>query len=1162
MTAPTTTRDGADPDPGAPTTPVAPSAGPPPVSRAEWVGLGLLAAAVGWVVVASSWGVFTPDTRPDLYQDPSRFLASSVQAWVGGATGLGQSNFNAGAAPVAAVVWVIRALGASPWLAVRIWRLLLLVVAAVGVRRYLGVVLGPRLSRPGRLVVTAFYVANPYVVVAGNTTPILLPYALLPWTLLAFVQSLRHPRSWRWPAAFAIAFFLQAGLNAGVVTFFSLLALPGHAAYAGLVERRPWRQVVRATWRCGVLALLVSLYWLAPSLLATGTGAGIAEATENPIDVARTSSYAESGRLLGAWPLYGSAADRLFLGGYASYLDNPFVLVCSFLVLVAAGASLIWTRGRERLLVVGLLVLGLPAMVGLFPPDSPYPAGRFLGEVFDRVPAALAFRTTNKAGAVVVVAYAVAFALGVRAFLARRRGRGARVAGAALVVLVLVGASGPMWTGNLYPLGYRIPDRWHQVTDDLDARDPDSRVLVVPGGTGGNYRWGMRSPDDLFPSLLDRPVAVRNTVTGRGSEAGNLLAGYDTLLAQGALAPGALSDVARYLGASQVLVRNDLLTEEIGGPSPAAVDAQTAVDPGLEPVRTYGRPGTDTLPGRSGRPTAAERADDPDNAALAPLQVLDVVDPQPLVRSVPVDHQLVVDGDGEAFPALSGEDLLAGSPAVRYLGSLDRAELRRALRDGAGLVLTDTNRRRAWDINRVTNATSATLSADADIDAGNGATVTLWPDHPSKQTVTELLGASRIEADQPAFGLHPYGRPGQAFDGDPTTAWQTGGLSTAAGDAVTLVLERPTVISKVSVTPLASAPSRVSAVSVQVGATRVVQPIPAGTTGAISVPIRPTRADRVTVTILSQTRGSNPVGLSEVAVDDITVREVTRLPRTLDRLADGADRATLDALAAAPLDLVLTRARGLAADLSDDEEAQLDRLFDLPQDRTATFTAELSVNGADPALVASLRTGTAPADRCYRVAALDDGFLEARVVSTERELADGLLRLEGCRPVLLDAGGHQLLGIFGWRLDRARFSSPGEGERAGSATDELTVTDRSATRIDARLGPSDHDRLVRIGEAYDPRWTLLVDGRDAGEPILVDGYSSGWRVPAGAHRLEIAFAPQRAVRVTFVASAVSLVGVVAVALLPVPAPLAARRRRRDDEAEDAGGPGDLGEDAS
>ena len=58
-------------------------AGPPPTSKLEWGLLGGLAVAVTAVVIGTRWGVFTPDTRPDLYQNPGRFLASSVQAWVG-----------------------------------------------------------------------------------------------------------------------------------------------------------------------------------------------------------------------------------------------------------------------------------------------------------------------------------------------------------------------------------------------------------------------------------------------------------------------------------------------------------------------------------------------------------------------------------------------------------------------------------------------------------------------------------------------------------------------------------------------------------------------------------------------------------------------------------------------------------------------------------------------------------------------------------------------------------------------------------------------------------------------------------------------------------------------------------------------------------------------
>jgi arabinofuranan 3-O-arabinosyltransferase len=98
-------------------------------------------------------------------------------------------------------------------------------------------------------------------------------------------------------------------------------------------------------------------------------------------------------------------------------------------------------------------------------------------------------------------------------------------------------------------------------------------------------------------------------------------------------------------------------------------------------------------------------------------------------------------------------------------------------------------------------------------------------------------------------------------------------------------------------------------------------------------------------------------------------------------------------------------------------------------------------------------------------------------------------------------------------------------------------------------------RYLRLGEAFDERWSLAVDGVDAGPPILVDGYSTGWLIDGKAHRLVATFGPQRAVEVTFVASAAAVVGVTAVALLPAPPFLVRRRRRRDAAATTpAGGP--------
>ncbi|MEZ5183474.1 MAG: alpha-(1-_3)-arabinofuranosyltransferase family protein [Acidimicrobiales bacterium] len=757
--------------------------GAPPVGRREAALLAVGAVGLAVAVVGTRWGVFTPDTRPDLYQQPGAFLRSTVQAWVPGSSGLGQGNFNAGAAPVAAVVWCLRALGAEPWLAVRLWRLALLLIGAWGIRRYLGALLGHRLTVGSRLLATAFWVANPYVIVAGSTTPILLPYALLPWMLLAFLHGTRSPGSWRWPALFALAFFAQTGLNAGVVPFFGLLALPAHLVHARYAERHRWPDLLGLLLRCGALSVAVSLYWLLPSFLAAGTGAGIASGTEDPVDVARTSSYSETARLLGNWPLYGRAGTRLFLGSYTVYLTSPLVLVATFLVPVGVAVGLWRSRARERLLVVALLATALPVMVGLFPPDDLRPAGHVLLEIFERVPATLAFRTTNKVGAVVVLAETIGLVLAWRAWQARSRPlrRRARAAGVGAVALLLVAISAPLWNGGLYPLGFTIPGTWHQATDDLDAAGDASRVFVLPGGTGGNYRWGMRSPDDLFPSLLERPVAVRNTVVGRGDPAGNLLSAVDTAVAQGAAGERGISTAARYLGADAVLVRNDLLTEEIGGPAPSTVMRQVEADAGLAPLERYGRPGTDTVPGGSGRPSAEERRTYPTESRQPPLATYGVEEPIAPVRLAPTAAQVLVVGDGDALVPLAEAGIVDGTQPLRYVADLDDAEFAAAVAQGGRVVLTDTNRRRAWDINRTTNATSPTLEASDDIDGGNGSTTTRWPDDPDDQTVAEITGGATVGADPPAFGLHPFGRASNALDGDPTTAWITGGFSTARG---------------------------------------------------------------------------------------------------------------------------------------------------------------------------------------------------------------------------------------------------------------------------------------------------------------------------------------------------------------------------------------------
>jgi arabinofuranan 3-O-arabinosyltransferase len=67
-----------------------------------------------------------------------------------------------------------------------------------------------------------------------------------------------------------------------------------------------------------------------------------------------------------------------------------------------------------------------------------------------------------------------------------------------------------------------------------------------------------------------------------------------------------------------------------------------------------------------------------------------------------------------------------------------------------------------------------------------------------------------------------------------------------------------------------------------------------------------------------------------------------------------------------------------------------------------------------------------------------------------------------------------------------------------------------------------------VGQGYDRRWRATMDGRSLGPPLLLDGYSVGWRITdQRPHRFEVAFGPQRTAGWAFAASAAGLVLVAA-----------------------------------
>jgi arabinofuranan 3-O-arabinosyltransferase len=231
----------------------------------------VLAAAV----IGVDFGQLATDTRPDLYLTPGQALADTLSAWAFEPY-LGSPSYQSGLAPAAMVTAALDAIALPAWLVMRVLRLGLLVVAGWGARRlYLELSRDSRLDGgwAGGVVAAIGYVANPFVVVLGGALPLLLPYALLPWLVLALRRALSGWGRWRHAALFALAFFAMGGENAGVVPLMLVVtALPAVVVELRLRLRVPWRALLGGLARCGLLAGGVSLYWVLPSLAAADVG--------------------------------------------------------------------------------------------------------------------------------------------------------------------------------------------------------------------------------------------------------------------------------------------------------------------------------------------------------------------------------------------------------------------------------------------------------------------------------------------------------------------------------------------------------------------------------------------------------------------------------------------------------------------------------------------------------------------------------------------------------------------------------------------------------------------------------------------------------------------------------------------------------------------------
>ena len=919
----------------------------------------------------SSPGQVSADTKANLYLDPGRLLARAPYLW--------DSHVGAGTVPhqnigylfpMGPYFWLMDTVGVPDWIAQRLWLGTLSLVAVLGARWLLSM-LG--CGRVGALAGAVVYMLTPYqLAFTGRASVLLLPWAGLPLLVGLTMRAVRRG-GWRDPVLFALVALTIGGTNATSLVLLGLAPLIW-LVFAALGSRPARRAALRAAGRIAIPTIGVSLWWVIALRVQGAYGLPVLQLTETSRTVSGSSLPTDLLRGLGNWVFYGGDRLGFSLDQAADYSGDRLVIVATFAIPILALAVAGILRWRYRAYFAALIVVGTIVGVGAWPYEDPSLIGRLFKAFATGSSAGLALRNTPRVVPIIVLGFAGLLGAAITALATHRR---MLVAAGTVIALTLL-AFLPVWRlgyfsePNLAPED--VPTYWKDAAAQLDhqARSGDgggTRAWEIPGSMFAAYRWGT-TVDPVTPGISDRPWMAREVLPAGTPPSVGLLAALDHRVQEGTLEVAALAPVARLLNVGTVVLRSDLAFERFDTPRPRTLwEMLTRPRPsGLAPPRAFG-------PRRPNLASAAvpmldeqELATRSDSEPPPPVALFPVTDSASIVHTAPGRQPVVLAGDAEGIVDAASAGLIDGNQLVLYLASLDRAELRGALRGGADLVVTDTNRRRAqtWfaSIRDTTGATErAGQKAPADDRDFRLDTVPSAGD--ASRTVAEQRGGT---ADATSYGdrdrYTPEDRPANAVDGDLATAWRVAGAGALDGDRLVLEPARPQRIDRITlVQPQGGVRDRVlTSARVHLDDGRSIDVVlgpesltPEGQVVRFSPrTVRSVEIEPLTTNVddVAEPVGANPVGFAEVQIGDARVTETVRLPLDLARRV-GADAN------GHRLDVVLTRLRVDPAQRDRlDEERVLVRRVVLPDARSfgVAGTARVDPNAPDALLDSVLGT--------------------------------------------------------------------------------------------------------------------------------------------------------------------------------------------------------------
>ncbi|MFG1669911.1 alpha-(1-_3)-arabinofuranosyltransferase family protein [Streptomyces sp. Y7] len=1066
----TTTTVQAPPPAAVPTS--APASGPPEGPRSRRWLLGFW-AVVFVLFLAAQPGRQTFDTKLGVTVDPGQFLADLGQLWhdEGGFGGI-QDQYAGYLWPMLPFYWLADLVRLPVWMAERLWMSLIVSVAFWGALR-----LAERLrvgSGGSRLVAAVAYALWPvFTIVVGSTSAAALPGAFLPWVLLPLTNERYTARVAALRSALVIPF--MGGVNAAS-TLASLLPV---GLYLLSRPPGPRQRKLIGWWVPGVL--LATAWWVVPLLLLGAYGENFLPYVESSQTTTETMSATEALRGGGNWVAYLHFGEAWLPAGW-TVAASVVVIVCSAL---AAGLGLAGLARRDmperRWLVLTVVTVALILLAGY---GGAFGAP-FHGVVQDWLNGWLVpFRNIYKfqTGLALALVLGLAHLVGVAA---QARGArpvpGRRFAPLIAAVLVLPGLLLPYLNGSILNPGSfkEIPKYWQSTADWMQKYSPDARALVVPATAHGIYTWGS-TIDQPLDVLADSRWAQRDYVPFGTAGNRRAMDAVEQALMTGGQVPG-LADFLSRAGVYYVVVRNDLDPDQIG--SVPTTTVKRALEQsgyqrvtGIGPVMTGGRIAEGTplqVEGLYPRQRAVEiyrPADEdvprPHQAGLQPVADTAVVSGGPEAL-LPLASRLrgrpsVLTGDNH--PGL-------GSPQVQVTGDgLRRADTR------FGLVNANTS---------YTYTRDERNAPDAAQDAGEKPHQILPTTGAGLQTVAELRGARSVTASSYGSWLFhlPQFDPVNAFDGNPDTAWTEGSEGSPDGEWLRIAFAGGSydMPSSFKVTPLPqeavrAAPTRVRVETEKGAVSSFLRPD--GTAQNVKAPAGETRWMKLTITdSVARQAGLTGAGFSEIALPDVTVTRLLRLPTDAEGSGAAAEIVSLSR-SADPTGLSATGT-----------EAGLHRRFTAAEGTYEVRAGAVPVAGEE---LDELLYEVAP-DQRDRIVATADSTARLGAGLSPRNLTDGDLTtawIAGDRPTIhLRWPGKQAVGEvvlapaggLSTRPTEVHISSPDGAAIAGVdengnvrfppiTTDRLDITVTETAPLTLYNPVVDEDLQLPVGltEAYVP----------------------------------------------------------------------------------------------